>query len=225
MERKIYQDLQKWKKDLNRKPLLLFGNKQVGKTYTAIEFGEKEYKTVAYINSDNNIALKSIIQKERTIDRMIARLSLLVGESILKNDTLIIIDNLKDEEIVKGFKKFGSEPNEYHIILITSNREKLPLFKGEELQYRSMSGLDFEEYLKAIGNLELIEFIKSSYRSNKPMPFHNIAMDYYESYLMTGGLPEVIKASLEKESDLKIKMIQEKVLDCYKRELLSIENI
>ena len=80
MERKIYQDLQKWKKDLNRKPLLLFGNKQVGKTYTAIEFGEKEYKTVAYINSDNNVTLKSIIQKERTIDRLVARLSLLVGE-------------------------------------------------------------------------------------------------------------------------------------------------
>ena len=225
MERKIYQDLQKWKKDLNRKPLLLFGNKQVGKTYTAIEFGEKEYKTVAYINSDNNVTLKSIIQKERTIDRLVARLSLLVGESILKNDTLIIIDNLKDEEIVKGFKKFGSEPNEYHIILITSNREKLSVSKGEELQYRSMSGLDFEEYLKAIGNIELIEFIKSSYRSNKPMPFHNIAMDYYESYLMTGGLPEAVKASLDKESDLKIKMIQEKVLDCYKRELLSIENL
>ena len=88
-----------------------------------------------------------------------------------------------------------------------------------------MSGLDFEEYLKAIGNIELIEFIKSSYRSNKPMPFHNIAMDYYESYLMTGGLPEAVKASLDKESDLKIKMIQEKVLDCYKRELLSIENL
>ncbi|MDE5587120.1 MAG: AAA family ATPase, partial [Bacilli bacterium] len=225
MERKIYQDLQKWKKDLNRKPLLLYGNKQVGKTYTAIEFGEKEYKTVAYINSDNNTALKNIVQKERTTDRLIARLSLLVGESILKNDTLIIIDNIKDEEIVKGFKKFGTEPSEYHIILITSNREKLPLFKGEELQYRNMFGLDFEEYLKAIGNLELIEFIKSSYRSNKPMPFHNIAMDYYESYLMTGGLPEVVKASLDKESDLKIKMIQEKILDCYKRELLSIDNL
>jgi len=225
MERKIYQDLQKWKRDQNRKPLLLYGNKQVGKTYTAIEFGEKEYKTVAYINSDNNTTLDSIMQKERTTDRIIARLSLLIGETILKNDTLIIIDNIVEEEIIKGFKKFGKESSEYHIILITSNREKLPLFKGEELQYRYMFAMDFEEYLRAVGNTELIEFIKSSYRNNKPMPFHNIALDHYETYLMTGGLPEVVQASINNQSDLKIKMIQEKVLDCYKKALLGIDTL
>lgn len=225
MERKIYQDLQKWKKDMNRKPLLVYGNKQVGKTYTAIEFGEKEYKTVAYINSDNNTVLQSIMQKERTIDKIIARLSLLVGETILKNDTLIIVDNIIDEEIVKGFKKFGKESNEYHIILITSNREKLPQFKGEELQYRYMFALDFEEYLRAIGNTELIEFIRSSYKTNKPMPFHNIALDHYEAYLMTGGLPEAVEASIQKQSDLKIKMIQQKALDCYKKALLNIDTL
>ena len=225
MERKIYQDLQKWKKDMNRKPLLLYGNKQVGKTYTVIEFGEKEYKTVAYINSDNNTALQGIMQKERTIDKIIARLSLLVGETILKNDTLIIVDNIIDEEIIKGFKKFGKENNEYHIILITSNREKLPQFKGEELQYRSMFALDFEEYLRAVGNTELIEFIRNSYKSNKPMPFHNIALDHYETYLMTGGLPEAVQASIQKQSDLKIKMIQEKALDCYKKALLNIDTL
>ena len=112
MERKIYQDLQKWKKDVNRKPLLLYGNKQVGKTYTALEFGEKEYKTVAYINSDNNIALQSIIQKERTVDRIIARLTVLVGETILKEDTLVIVDNITDEDIIKAFKTFGKEKND-----------------------------------------------------------------------------------------------------------------
>lgn len=225
MERKIHQDLQKWKKETNRKPLLIYGSKQIGKTYSAIEFGEKEYKTIAYINSENNIALESIMKKERTTDKIIARLSLLVGETILKNDTLIIIDNVTDEDIVKGVKKFGKEMSEYHIILITSNREKLPLFKGEELQYRSMYSMDFEEYLRAVGNIELIDFIKSSYRSNKPMPFHGLACDYYENYLITGGLPEVVQASINKESDLKIKAIQEKVLDCYKKELLNIDNL
>ena len=97
MERKIYEDLLKWKKDAARKPLLLYGNRQVGKTYTVIEFGEKEYKTVAYINSDNNTELLNIVKKENTVDRIISRLSLLTGETILKNDTLIIIDNVTDE--------------------------------------------------------------------------------------------------------------------------------
>ena len=224
MERKITADLLKWKKEVSRKPLLLYGNKQIGKTYSVIEFGEKEYKTVAYINSDNNIPLLTIMKKERTIDKIIAKLSLLVGEPILKTDTLVIIDNVSDEEIVKGVKKFGKEQNDYHIIMITSHKEELPVFKGEELQYKYMFAMDFEEYLRAVNNLELIEFIKTSYRNNKPMPFHQLALDYYEEYLVTGGMPEVVQAHLNGESDLKLKMIQEKILDCYKKELLEIEN-
>ena len=224
MERKITADLLKWKKEVSRKPLLLYGNKQIGKTYSVIEFGEKEYKTVAYINGDNNIPLLTIMKKERTIDKIIAKLSLLVGEPILKTDTLVIIDNVSDEEVVKGVKKFGKEQNDYHIIMITSHKEKLPVFKGEELQYKYMFAMDFEEYLRAVNNLELIEFIKTSYRNNKPMPFHQLALDYYEEYLVTGGMPEVVQAHLIGESDLKLKMIQEKILDCYKKELLEIEN-
>ena len=132
---------------------------------------------------------------------------------------------ITNEDIVKGIKKFGKEKNEYHIIMITSNKDKLPVFKGEELQYKYMFEMDFEEYLRAVNNLELIDFIKTSYRNNKPMPFHNIALDYYEEYLITGGFPEVIKASLNKESDLKLRMIQEKIWDCYKKELLNIDNL
>jgi len=225
MERKIYSDLLKWKKDTNRKPLLLYGNKQIGKTYTTIEFGEREYKTISYINSDNNQELLSIMQKERTIDKTIAKLSLLTGESILKNDTLIIIDNVIDEEIIKGIKKFGKEQNDYHIILITSLKEKLTTFKGEELQYKNMFPMDFEEYLKAVGNIELIDFIKTSYRSNKPMPFHNIAMDYYEEFLITGGLPEAVAANVNKETDLKVRIIHEKQLDTYKKEFLNLDTL
>ena len=164
------------------------------------------------------------MKKERTIDKIIAKLSLLVGEPILKTDTLVIIDNVSDEEIVKGVKKFGKEQNDYHIIMITSHKEKLPVFKGEELQYKYMFAMDFEEYLRAVNNLELIEFIKTSYRNNKPMPFHQLALDYYEEYLVTGGMTEVVQAHLNGESDLKLKMIQEKILDCYKKELLEIEN-
>lgn len=225
MERKIYSNLLKWKKDINRKPLLIYGNKQIGKTYTTIEFGEKEYKTVAYINTSNNQQLLSIMQKERTIDKIIARLSILVGETILKNDTLIILDNVIDEDIVKAVKKFGKEANDYHIIMITSLKEKLLSFKGEELQYKYMFAMDFEEYLRAVGNIELIDFIKTSYRNNKPMPFHNIAMDYYEEYLMTGGLPESIQANINKETDLKVRIIHEKQLDCYKEQFLYMDNL
>ena len=76
MERKIMNDLLKWKRDENRKPLLIYGNKQIGKTYTAIEFGETYYKTVAYVNCENNREVYDIFSKERTIDKIIFKLSL-----------------------------------------------------------------------------------------------------------------------------------------------------
>lgn len=225
MERKITSDLLKWKKEIGRKPLLLYGNKQIGKTYSVIDFGEKEYKTIAYINSENNNELLNIVTKENTIDRIITKLSILVGQTILKNDTLIIIDNVMDEKIVKAIKKFGKEENDYHIIMITSLKEKLNVFKGEELQYKYMTEMDFEEYLKAMGNDELIDFIKTSFKSGKAMPFHSLAIDYFDEYIISGGFPEVVQASINKENELKITMIQEKIWDCYKKELLNINSL
>ena len=88
-----------------------------------------------------------------------------------------------------------------------------------------MTSMDFEEYIRAIGNLELIDFIKASYRNNKPMPFHSIAMEYYEEYISTGGLPEIVYANINKVSNNKIKMLQEKQLSLYKEQLLSMNNL
>lgn len=224
MERKIMDDLLKWKRDSNRKPLLIYGNKQIGKTYTALEFGEKEYKTVAYVNCENNPVVCDIFSKERTIDKIIFKLSLFLGETIFKDDTLIILDNVNDDEIVKGIKKFGKEVTPYHILFITSLKENLLRFKGEELQYRYMFPMDFEEYLRATANFELIDYIKESYKNRKSMPFHNNAMELFENFCLTGGLPEIVQASIDGESDLKLRMRQGKILDTYKKEFLGISN-
>lgn len=224
MERKISNDLLKWKRDGGKKPLLLYGSKQIGKTYSALEFGEKEYKTVAYVNCANNREVYDIFSNERTVDRIIFKLSLVVGETILKNDTLIILDNVNDEEIVKGIKKFGKEDNSYHIIFITSLKENVTKFKGEELCYRNMYPMDFEEYLWAVGSRELVSYIEDAYKNNKPMPFHDLAMEHFENYCLTGGLPEVVNAFIKGDSDNKIKMIEGKILDTYKREVLNIDS-
>ena len=107
MERKIMNDFLRWKKDINRKPLLLYGNRQIGKTYSVLAFGEKEYKTVAYINCENNYELLSISKRENSVEKIVLRLALLVGEPILKKDTLIVFDNVNDLDIVKMVKLFG----------------------------------------------------------------------------------------------------------------------
>ena len=146
MERKIEAFFIKWKKDIIRKPLILYGPKQIGKTFTVLNFGKKEYKNVVYFNTENNPEIVALFVKEKNLDKIILNLSLMSGETILKEDTLIVLDNLESIEIVKGLKLFGSEHSKYHIIAITSRREKLNEFKGEELQFKGMNEMDFEEY-------------------------------------------------------------------------------
>lgn len=225
MKRKIDENLLKWKNSSDKKPLLLYGNKQVGKTYTAIKFGEANYKNTVYFNTENNIELYKIFKKERTIDRIISRLMVLSNESIMENDTLIIFDNVNDVDIVNGIKTFGRNRNEYNIILITSIKENLKKFKGEELQYRMLSNVDFEEYLNALGKEQLVEFIMLSFRNNKHMPFHNVALEYFEDYLMTGGMPEAVELSINSENVLYLNSIYDKIMDSYKKEISELDNL
>lgn len=225
MERKIMYDLIRWKKDIIRKPLLIYGNKQVGKTYTVLEFGKKEYKTTAYIDTDNNLELFDMLKRERSIEKIILKLSMMVGEQILKHDSLIVFDNVENIELVKVVKRFSKESPDYHIIMITSIKDNLVKFKGEELQFKYMFTFDFEEYLKAMKQEQLIEFIKDSYKRNKAMPFHNIALDFYEDYLISGGYPEAISVSLTKENNGYLTSTHQKILDSHLKMFLNQEQL
>lgn len=218
MERKIEKFYQKWKKDIIRKPLIIYGPKQVGKTFSAINFGKKEYKNTVYFNTTNNTPLLDLFKKEKSIDRIITNLSLLSGETILKEDTLIIMDNLNDIEIVRGLKLFGSEHSKYHIIAITSRRDNLNDFKGEELQFKSMTGMDFEEFLWARNEKSLADIIRESFTKRKTCPFHKIAMDHFFEYLQTGGMPEVIDAFNKEKSEYELDAIKQKIIDIYVKE-------
>ena len=225
MERKIDEFLQKWKNDIIRKPLILYGAKQVGKTYSVLQFGKKNYKNIVYFNTENNKGLLEVFQKERSVDKIILKLSLLSGETILKEDTLIILDNVTENDIAKGLKVFGSEHSKYHIIAITSKKEKLSDFKGEELQFRSMTGMDFEEYLWAREEKSLAEIIKESFEKRKTCSFHKVALDLFQEYLVTGGFPEVTAASLRGCNAYELDAVKQKILDVYKKEVALNTNL
>lgn len=225
MERKINSFLAKWKRDISRKPLLIYGNKQVGKTYSVLEFGKKEYKNIVYFNSENYSEFLKIFKTEKTSDKIIFKLSLLSGEKIMKNDTLLVIDNVNNIDVVKGIKLFSRENPNYHIIMITSLKANLSRFKGEELQFKQMFPMDFEEYLMATDNKQLIEFIRESYTTDKPMPFHTLAMDLYNEYLMLGGYPEVVQASLNEADEIIVKSIQSKIRDTFFKDFCRMKNL
>ena len=224
MERKIESELLKWKKS-TKKPLLLYGSKQVGKTFSTIEFGKKYYKNIVYFNLDNNKDLIDTIKKEKNSERLITKLAVLSGETILKDDTLIILDNVNDQYVVKTIKLFGTEENLYNIIMITSKRENLNKFKGEELFFKAMYPVDFEEFLVNSDQKQLVAFIKDSYLNNTPMPFHQVAMDLYNDYLMIGGYPEVVEAYLNKIDYYKIEAIKQKILDIIRKETIDYKSL
>ena len=224
MERKITEFLIKWKNDPLKKPLLIYGPKQIGKTYTAIDFGEKYYKNIIYFNTENNKELLELFKKEKSPERIIMNLAVISGETILENDSLIILDNVNDVEIVKEIKLFSGKYSMYHIIMLTSRRDNLLTFKGEELQFKNMFGMDFEEFLWAKGEKNLAALIRDSFKRRKTCPFHQLALELFEEYMFTGSMPEVIEAFIKNKNEYKIDSIKQKILDTYKQELLNNEN-
>ena len=138
---------------------------------------------------------------------------------------MIVIDNVNDVEIVNSIKTFGKFKNDYHIIMITSLKANLVRFKGEELQFKQMFPMDFEEYLIARDQKQLIDFIKESFKNNKPMPFHSVALDLFNEFVMTGGLPEVVEASINGADVLTIKTIQSKIRDTYYKDFYRMKNL
>ena len=225
MERKINEDLLKWKRDINKKPLLLYGTRQIGKTYSVIELGKSKYKNIAYFDTTNNIQLFNVFQKENSLDKIILKLSILSNESIFGEDTLIVFDNCNDPDFIKLLKIFGRDDNKYDVIIITSHKDILNKVKGEEFRYCKMYGMDFEEFLLNSDKKQLIDFIKDSYQTLKPMPFHQMALDMYNDYLITGGFPEVIKAFFDNESSYQLEAIKQKIYNIYISDILAINNL
>ena len=225
MERKIVTFLKKWKNDENRKPLLVYGSKQVGKTYTVIDFGEKEYGNVVYLDGNNEEFLINSLKKEKTIESIISKLREITNEEIVKNNTLIVFDNLNSVEVVNTIKTFGKFKNEYHIIMITSLRDNLSKFKGVELQFKSLLPMDFEEFLIAMGKEELVDFIKNAYKNNVKLPFHSVAMEYFDLYITTGGMPEAVNLAINSKNTLLINSVFDKIIDTYKKEMGTQQNL
>lgn len=225
MERKITKYLLKWKNDLIRKPLLLVGTRQIGKTYSALDFGKKHYKYIAYFNTNHNDLLIDLFKREKSIPRLIEALSIICEVPIVKNETLIIFDNIIKEEIIKGIKLFGYAKNDYHILGITSNRDALLKFRGEEFQYKAMVKMDYEEFLWATDNSEVSEKIKYAYHNHKSCSVHTKAIDLFYDYLITGGFPEVIKAYVDQQESGYIDSIKERIFDINKSELLKCTNL
>ena len=224
MERKITDDLLKWKRDSINKPIFLYGPRQIGKTYSVLEFGNKFYKNIAYFNTEKNEELFNLLDKEKVLDKLVSKLSLICGESIFPDDTLIVFDNTNEEKMIKALKIFGNDNSPYQVVIIGCNRIAINKTRIEEYYYRPMYNMDFFEFLSNSDKAQLIDFIKDSFDNNTPMPFHQMALDAYYEYLITGGFPEVVNVFLSGGSDLEVEVIKRKIMDVYRSEYSLYDN-
>lgn len=205
MERKMSKKLLEWKNDKEKMPLIIYGARQVGKTYTILSFGKENYKNVAYINFEDNSEIAKIFEKDLEIERIVKELSVKLGITILEEDTLIFFDEIQAcERALTSLKYFAEGNSKYHIIAagsllgIAINRQKYSFPVGN-VKMLTLYPLDFEEFLWALDKKDLANMIREAFIADKEFTLHSLANEYYRLYLAIGGMPRAIIEYKEKQ--------------------------
>jgi predicted AAA+ superfamily ATPase len=221
MERKIQSKLLSWKESLHRKPLIIQGARQVGKTYSILNFGKSNYKNLLYFNFENNGELNNIFERDLSPQRILRELSILSGETIFEGDSLIIFDEIQaSERALTSLKYFNEEAPSYHLIAagsllgVATNREKHSFPVGK-VDIITLYPLGFEEFLWALNQHAAIDLIKESFNANTSTPLHQTFLDYYKKYLCVGGMPQVVKEYIETDDYNFVMSSQKNINDVY----------
>lgn len=223
MKRNAIQNLLAWKSAPDRKPLVLKGARQVGKTWLMKEFGETCYEQYVYFNFDEEEALGSIFKSNKNPHRILELLSLISGEKILPEKTLIIFDEIQEcPEALNALKYFKEKANEYHIIAAGSLLGTL-LAKPKSYPVGMVNLLDiypltFDEFLEAV-DFPLYQYYCSIEKGQSIEDiFHNRLMETYELYLIIGGMPECVNSWITYKDPAKISRIQHELIEVYEND-------
>lgn len=222
MERSIYSSLKKWKESPTRKPLILQGARQVGKTYILKEFGAREYSEVVYINCDDNNDMQNMFI-DYDIDRIIRSLSAISGVSIKPSTTLLILDEIQEvERGLASLKYFCEKAPEYHVAVAGSllgitlhEGTSFPVGKVDMLY---MYPMDFEEFLLAMGKEQLVELLRSNCWAALT-PLRGMLTELLRQYYFVGGMPEAVKTYVERGDIWEVRSIHSKIIDAYRNDM------
>lgn len=223
MYRKIMKYLNDWKQSPYRKPLILQGARQVGKTYSVLAFGREQYENVAYFNFETNPQLIKTFAESLEPDYLIPILSRLANQTIIKEKTLIFLDEVQlCERALTSLKYFCENAPEYHVIVAGSllgvavNREQFSFPVGK-VDIKTLYPMDIEEFLLACGEDILVRQIKECFARDTPLPsaLHEAALNYYRQYLVVGGMPDCVDKYLETKDFLLVRHTQDMILTSY----------
>lgn len=222
MYRYKIQKLVEWKNSKTRKPLIIRGARQVGKTWLMKEFGEKYYEKYAYINFDDNNRMRQLFDGDFDIERIINGLKIESGVNIEKENTLIIFDEVQEvPKALTSLKYFFEKANQYHIVaagsLLGVAMHSGTTFPVGKVEFLDLHPLSFKEFLLALGENELVKLI-----NELNIELINVFSDKYRNYLKEytyiGGMPEVVD-SYKNNKDLKeVRNIQTRLLNAYEQD-------
>lgn len=223
MRRKIYSRLLEWKNSKDRRPLMLLGARQVGKTWIMRHFGEQEYSKVVYVNCDDEPRMKQIFDLDYDIERILTTLQAITGQKATPGDTLIVLDEI--QEVPRGLhslKYFCEKAPEYHVMVAGSllgvtlgSGESFPVGKVDMLY---MYPMDYEEFLEATGHGEWIGLLHSH-----DWPLVDALLpklvELLRQYYYVGGMPGVVGRYVENRDLKQVRTLQHEILDAYGRDI------
>jgi predicted AAA+ superfamily ATPase len=223
MRRKIESKLLEWKNRKARMPLLIYGARQVGKTYILNEFGDKHFRNTVYVNLETNLSIANYFTNDITPERLIRFLETTVNDVITPDETLIIFDEVQScERALTSLKYFCEFAPRYYVAAAGSllgvavNRENysFPVGKVESV---TLYPLDFEEFLWAVGEERLAGEIRRCYGDMEPMPeaLHQKAIELYRCYLIVGGMPACVNSFKENGKLVLLPSIQNEIVSHY----------
>lgn len=223
MKRNALEFLIRWKSSEDRKPMVLKGARQVGKTWLMKEFGRSAYDSFVYFNFDEEEELKSIFEANKNPQRIVELLSLIAGEKILPEKTLIIFDEIQEcPPALNTLKYFKEKANDYHVIAAGSLLGTLlatpKSYPVGMVNLLDIYPLTFDEFLDATDPILYTYYESIQKEQDIEEIFHNRLLDAFNNYLIIGGMPECVSSWVKYKDPAKIREIQRELIEVYEND-------
>ena len=212
----------KWKSSPRRKPLLLEGPRQVGKTWLLNEFGHEEYQRIAYLDLEETPTLRTIFEGDFNTTRIVSQLQIATGVPISPHDTLIVFDEIQAcPKALTSLKYFNQQANDYHIAcagsLLGVALHEQSSFPVGKVNFIPVNPLSFTEFLRAIGQ-ELLANVVAEQDWDIIAPFHERLVTILRDYLFVGGMPEAVASFSQSHDYSQVRECQKEILQAYDRD-------
>ena len=222
MQRELLQSLIKWKKNDDRKPLIIRGARQVGKTWLMKEFGNKQYKNIAYVNFETALSLHHIFESGFEVEKLIMALKIETGADIMPTETLIILDEIQAcEAAITSLKYFQENANQYHIVAagsllgVASNKNRS--FPVGKVDFLDLHPLNFSEFLLAVNEPLLLNLLNKK-DWGLITAFKSKYIDLLKQYYYVGGMPEAVLTFINQKDFKKVREKQLNILAAYEQD-------